>query len=79
MANLQNVKFYLIRTKWRIQYGGSICKNLLHSGEDGYSEVFKVADYGSSLNILKFKMADQYMQKFAWLGFFEVVLSLFIE
>ena len=39
---------YLIcrSSKWRIQYGGPKCKNLLDSDENGYSGIFGVAEWG---------------------------------
>ena len=56
------LKFW--NSRWRIQYGGPKGKKLLDWDENYNSEVFKVADYESSLEILKSNMADQHIKNY---------------
>ena len=55
---ITNLHLKFFNSKWLIQYGGSIYKNLLYSGKNWYSGFFEVADYKSSLNILKLEIVD---------------------
>ena len=56
---ITNLHLKFTNLKWRIQYGGSIYKNLLHSNKNWYSRVFEVADHESLLKILEFKIMNQ--------------------
>ena len=70
-----NLYLKLRNSKWRIQYGGPKCKNLLDWDENYNWGVFEVADYEFSIDILN--MADQNVKNwFGWKWVLGSVLSL---